>query len=178
MENGGLTVWFTGLSSAGKTSISRSVCERLRAAGHRAECLDGDEVRASLSRDLGFARPDRDENVRRIGSAADRLTRQGAIVLVSAVSPYRAARQSVREQIGLFLEVHVNAPLAICERRDSKDIYRRGRLGEIRNVAGLDDPYEAPTAPDEECRTDLDTLEASTEKVVREIEKWLSVNGT
>lgn len=174
---GGLTVWFTGLSSAGKTSISRGVYEKLRVLGHRVECLDGDELRRNLSKDLGFTKEARDENVRRIGFVADLLTRHGVIVLVAAVSPYRAARQEVRERIGRFIEVHVNAPLAVCEERDVKGLYRRARSGEIRHVAGLDDPYEPPLVPDVECRTDLDALDASTDKVFHAIQKWFGLRG-
>jgi adenylylsulfate kinase len=174
---GGLTVWFTGLSSAGKTSISRGVYEKLRAFGYRVECLDGDEVRRSLCKDLGFTKEDRDENIRRIGFVAELLTRHDVIVLVSAISPYRAAREEVRKKIGRFLEVHVNAPLALCEQRDLKGIYRRARLGEIRHVTGLDDPYEPPVAPDVECRTDLDTLDADTDKVFQAVEKWFSMSS-
>jgi adenylyl-sulfate kinase len=174
---GGLTVWFTGLSSAGKTSISRGVYEKLRALGNRVECLDGDEVRRSLCKDLGFTKEDRDENIRRIGFVAELLTRHGVIVLVSAISPYRAVREEVRKKIGRFLEVHVNAPLALCEQRDLKGIYRRARLGEIQHVSGLDDPYEPPIAPDVECRTDLDTLDADTDKVFQAVEKWFSMSS-
>ena len=174
---GGLTVWFTGLSSAGKTSISRGVYEKLRALGNRVECLDGDELRWSLCKDLGFTKEDRDENIRRIGFVAELLTRHGVIVLVSAISPYRAVREEVRNKIGRFLEVHVNAPLALCEQRDLKGIYRRARLGEIQHVTGLDDPYEPPVAPDVECRTDLDTLDADTDKVFQAVEKWFSMSS-
>jgi adenylylsulfate kinase len=170
----GLTVWFTGLSSAGKTTISQSLHETLQARGYRVEWLDGDVVRQRLSKDLGFSKQDRDENIRRIGALAGQLTEGGAIVLVSAISPYRAVRDEVRLAIGAFLEVWVHAPLAVCEQRDIKGIYRRGRAGEIHNVTGLDDPYEHPLAPEVECRTDCETLEQSAAKVLDAIERWLA----
>ena len=169
----GLTVWFTGLSSAGKTTICEALRERLGAQGYSVEWLDGDVVRESLSKDLGFSKEDRDENVRRIGYVAELLTRNGVIVLVSAISPYAAVRYEMRQRIGNFLEVFVNAPLNVCEQRDVKGLYRRARCGEIRNVTGMDDPYEPPAAPEVECRTDLEHLAESTEKVLRAVEHWL-----
>jgi adenylylsulfate kinase len=170
----GLTVWLTGLSSAGKTTITQALHQNLRERGYKVEWLDGDVVRLQLSKDLGFSKEDRDENIRRIGALAGQLTESGAIVLVSAISPYRAARDEVRRRIGAFLEVWVHAPLAVCEQRDIKGIYRRARAGEIHNVTGLDDPYEHPTAPDVECRTDRETLEESVAKVLEAIERWLA----
>jgi adenylylsulfate kinase len=167
-------VWLTGLSSAGKTTITQALDQTLRERGYRVEWLDGDVVRLKLSKDLGFSKEDRDENIRRIGALAGQLTESGAIVLVSAISPYRAARDEVRRRIGAFLEVWVHAPLAVCEQRDIKGIYRRARAGEIHNVTGLDDPYEHPTAPDVECRTDRETLEESSGKVLEAIERWLA----
>jgi adenylylsulfate kinase len=170
----GLTVWFTGLSSAGKTTISQSLHHTLEQRGYKVEWLDGDVVRRELSKDLGFSKQDRDENIRRIGALAGQLTESGAIVLVSAISPYRGARDEVRRRIGAFLEVWVHAPLAVCEQRDLKGIYRRARAGEIHNVTGLDDPYEHPSAPDVECRTDRETVEESSAKVLGAIERWLA----
>jgi adenylylsulfate kinase len=170
----GLTVWFTGLSSAGKTTISQALHDLLKLRGYKVEWLDGDVVRQRLSKDLGFSKQDRDENVRRLGALAGQLTESGAIVLVSAISPYRAARDQVRRSIGDFVEVWVHAPLAVCEQRDLKGIYRRARAGEIHNVTGVDDPYEHPLAPDVECRTDRETLEESTAKVLEAIERRLA----
>ncbi len=174
----GLTVWFTGLSSAGKTTIGQAVYQALRSdalqnPGRQLEWLDGDTVRQQLSKDLGFSKEDRNENIRRIGELAEQLTRRGAIVLVSAISPYRAARDEQRRRIGNFLEVWVHAPLEVCESRDRKGIYRRARAGELRNVTGIGDPYEHPLAPDVECRTDLETLEESVAKVLKAVERWL-----
>ena len=162
----GLTIWFTGLSSAGKTTLSHAVFERLWATGARVQILDGDEVRRHLSKDLGFSKEDRDENIRRIGFVAELLTRNGVIVLVSAISPYRAVRDELRARIGDFVEVYVNAPLAVCEERDVKGLYRRARSGELRAFTGVSDPYEAPLSPEIECRTDLEALKESVDKVL------------
>ena len=168
----GFVLWFTGLSGAGKSTVSRLLAERLRANGAKVELLDGDEVREHLSKGLGFSKEDRDENIRRIGALAEQWTRLGAIVLVSAISPYRAARDEQRRRIGDFLEVWVHAPLQVCETRDLKGIYRRARAGQIHNVTGIDDPYEHPLAPDVECRTDCETVEESVAKVLEAVERF------
>jgi bifunctional enzyme CysN/CysC len=170
----GLTVWFTGLSGAGKTTICNAVHTELLARGIRAEMLDGDAVRKHLNSDLGFSRKDRDENVRRIGFVAQLLTRNGVVVLVSAISPYRAVRDEVRNTIHNFLEVHVNAPLDVCEGRDPKGLYKKARAGEISGFTGIDDPYEAPLTPDLRCDTDQESIKASADKVVATIMRSLS----
>lgn len=170
----GLTVWFTGLSSAGKTTISRALYDTLRTRGYQLEWLDGDAVRQKLSKDLGFSKEDRNENVRRIGELAEQLTGRGTIVLVSAISPYRAARDEVRQRIGDFLEVWVHAPLAVCESRDRNGIYRRARADQLHHVTGIDDPYEHPLAPEVECRTDRESLEESVAKVLEAVERRLA----
>lgn len=167
----GLTVWMTGLSGAGKTTISQAVQTELLARGIRVEILDGDIVRKHLSRELGFSKAERDENIRRIGFVAQLLTRNGVVALVSAISPYRAIREEIRTNIARFLEVFVNAPLQVCERRDPKGLYKRARAGELRGFTGIDDPYEAPLSPEIECRTDLENPKASVEKVVAAILK-------
>jgi adenylylsulfate kinase len=169
----GLTVWFTGLSSAGKTTISHSVYETLWLQGHRVEWLDGDVMRRSLSKGLGFSKEDRDENIRRIGFVAELLTRNGVIVLVSAISPYRAVRDEIRCRIGSFLEVYVDAPLEVCESRDVKGIYRQARAGQIHNVTGMDDPYEPPPAPDVVCATHRETVSESAARVLGAVADWL-----
>jgi adenylylsulfate kinase len=168
---GGVTIWFTGLSGAGKTTIRMAVEETLRAQGHKVEVLDGDIVRENLTKGLGFSKADRDENIRRIGFVSHLLTRNGVIVLVSAISPYRDIRDEVRGRIGDFVEVFVNAPLVVCEERDVKGLYKRARAGELKQFTGIDDPYEAPLSPEIECRTDLETLEASTEKVLNRLKE-------
>ena len=161
----GLTVWFTGLSGSGKSTLSLAVYDQLSASGHRVQLLDGDEVRLYLSRDLGFSKQDRDENIRRIGYVAELLTKNGVITLVSAISPYRSARDSVRARIPNFLEVYVNAPVEECERRDVKGLYKRARAGEIKTFTGISDPYEHPLSPDVECRTDLESVPESIQRV-------------
>jgi len=163
----GVVVWLTGLSSAGKSTLGEELFDRLRAIGHRVELLDGDIVRQRLSKDLGFSKEDRDENIRRIGFVAELLARNGVTVIVSAISPYRALRNEVRLAIPGFVEVYVNAPLDVCERRDVKGLYRKARSGEIRGFTGIDDPYEAPLQPEVECRTDLETVEASVQRIMQ-----------
>ncbi|MBD2128244.1 adenylyl-sulfate kinase [Microcoleus sp. ZQ-A2] len=165
----GVTVWFTGLSGAGKTTISRAVGNRLKSYGQKLEILDGDVVRLNLCKGLGFSKEDRDENIRRVGFVAGLLTRNQVTVLVSAISPYREIRQEVRERIGNFVEVYVNAPLQVCEQRDVKGLYKKARAGEIKNFTGIDDPYEPPFNPDVECRTDLETVEESVSKVLAKL---------
>lgn len=162
----GATIWFTGLSGAGKTTISKAVHQRLSEAGYRVESLDGDVVRQMLTKGLGFSKADRDENIRRIAFIAHLLSRNGVLVLVAAVSPYREIRQEARAQIGDFLEVFVNAPIEVCEQRDVKGLYAKARAGEIKGFTGIDDPYEPPVQPDVECRTNLESVEESVEKVL------------
>ncbi|WP_413163634.1 adenylyl-sulfate kinase [Capilliphycus salinus ALCB114379] len=171
MQHRGVTVWFTGLSGAGKTTITRAIAEELRAQGCKLEILDGDIVRENLTKGLGFSKEDRDINIRRIGFVSHLLTRNGVIVLVSAISPYRAVREEVRQMVGDFVEVFVNAPLATCEERDVKGLYKRARAGEIKQFTGIDDPYEPPANPEVECRTDLEELSESVAKVMNKLEE-------
>jgi adenylylsulfate kinase len=162
----GVTVWFTGLSGAGKSTITSGVVQALQARGCDLEVMDGDEVRQNLTKGLGFSKADRDANIRRIGYVAHLLTRHGVIVLVPVISPYREIRDEMRQKIGDFVEVFVNAPLAVCEQRDVKGLYKKARAGEIKQFTGIDDPYEPPLNPEVECRTDLETLEESVQKVI------------
>ncbi|NES86619.1 MAG: adenylyl-sulfate kinase [Moorea sp. SIO2B7] len=171
MEQRGVTIWFTGLSGAGKTTVSQAVAEQLRSQGYKIEILDGDIVRQNLTKGLGFSKEDRDENIRRIGFVAHLLTRNGVIVIVSAISPYREIRDEVRQKVGDFVEVYVNAPLEVCEERDVKGLYKRARAGEIKGFTGIDDPYEAPLNPEIECRTDLEELPESAAKVLTKLEE-------
>ncbi len=166
MEQRGVTVWFTGLSGAGKTTICQRVEQQLRDRGVNVEVLDGDVVRENLTKGLGFSKADRDENIRRIGFVSQLLTRNGVVVLVAAISPYRALRDEVRERIGDFVEVYVNAPLEICEARDVKGLYEKARAGEIKQFTGISDPYEPPLAPEVECHTDRESLDESAAKVM------------
>jgi adenylylsulfate kinase len=165
MNQRGVTLWFTGLSGAGKTTITQALEKKLREGGYGIEVLDGDVVRTNLTKGLGFSKADRDENIRRIGFVSHLLTRHGVIVLVSAISPYRDIREEVRQKIGDFVEIFVNAPLAVCEGRDVKGLYQKARQGEIKGFTGIDDPYEEPLNPEVECRTDLESLEESVAKV-------------
>jgi adenylylsulfate kinase len=171
MEQRGVTVWFTGLSGAGKTTICQALEQELRIQGYKLEVLDGDLIRENLTKGLGFSKADRDENIRRIGFVAQLLTRNGVIVLVSAISPYRDIREEVRQKIGDFVEVYVSAPLDVCEKRDVKGLYKRARAGEIKNFTGIDDPYEPPLNPEVNCRTDQETLEESLAKVWQKLEE-------
>ncbi len=166
----GTVVWLTGLSSAGKTTLGHELFDRLRASGHKVELLDGDLVRQRLSKGLGYSKEDRDENIRRIGFVAELLARNGVTVIVSAISPYRALRTEVRQSIPGFVEVYVNAPLDVCETRDVKGLYRRARAGELHGFTGIDDPYEAPLEPEVECRTDLETVEESVQKILNHLQ--------
>jgi adenylylsulfate kinase len=168
-----MTVWFTGLSGSGKSTLNQAVCQRLTERGFRVESLDGDIIRRYLGRGLGYSKEDRDENIRRIGFVAGLLTRHGVITLVSAISPYRAVRDEVRLAIGDFVEVYVNAPLEICERRDVKGLYRKARSGELSGFTGIDDPYEPPIHPEIECRTDLETVDESAQKIMDYLEAHL-----
>ena len=167
----GVTVWFTGLSGAGKTTISSAIEKKLKSYGYKVEVLDGDLVRQNLTKGLGFSKEDRDENIRRVGFVAGLLTRNQVIVLVSAISPYQEIRQEVRHRIGNFVEVYVNAPLEVCEKRDVKGLYKKARSGEIKNFTGINDPYQPPLNPEVECRTDLETLEESVSKVLAKLQQ-------
>lgn len=169
MQHLGLTVWFTGLSGAGKTTISQYVRDNLIEKGYRVEHLDGDVIRQTLTRELGFTKADRDDNIRRVGFVAHLLTRNNVIVLVSVISPYQDIRNEVREKIGAFIEIYVKAPLEICKKRDVKGLYQRAQAGEIKNFSGIDDPYEPPINPDLICNTNLESIEESAGKVVQKI---------
>lgn len=177
MQQRGVTVWFTGLSGAGKSTIAQALAEKLKSEGYGLEILDGDIVRTNLTKGLGFSREDRDENIRRIGFVAHLLTRNGTIVLVSAISPYREVREEVRDRIGDFLEVYVSAPLDVCEERDVKGLYKRARAGEIKGFTGIDDPYEAPLNPDINCQTHQETLEESVAKVMAALQPYLQTQS-
>jgi adenylylsulfate kinase len=166
----GATVWLTGLPSAGKTTIAHGAAEKLRAAGHRVEVLDGDAVREHLSAGLGFSRADRETNIARIGYVANLLARNGVLVLAAVISPYEASRADVRnrhERGGVpYLEVHVATPVQICSARDVKGLYAKQRNGEIKGLTGVDDVYEAPSAPDLVLRTEDSDITGSVDQVL------------
>jgi adenylylsulfate kinase len=162
----GLTVWFTGLPSAGKTTIARAVEKRLLDEGRRVEILDGDVVRTYLTKDLGYSRADRDENIRRIGFVAHLLSRNGVVVLCSVVSPYRDVRDEMRVlHDGRFFEVYVSTPVDVCSDRDVKGLYAKQKAGDLTGLTGIDDPYEPPTDPELVVPTHTQTLEESVEAV-------------
>lgn len=171
MAGQGFTLWFTGLSGAGKSTLSHAVGDALKARGHRVERLDGDEVRQRLSRGLGFSKDDRDENVRRIGFVARLLSRNGAVAIAAAISPYRELRDEVRrEHEAPFVEVFVDCPLEVLVKRDPKGLYAKALQGQIPNFSGVSDPYEHPLAPDITVHTDRETVDASREVILRWLE--------
>jgi adenylylsulfate kinase len=166
------TLWFTGLSGAGKTTISEIVEKELRQRLGRVEVLDGDIVRTNLSKGLTFSREDRDTNILRIGFVAELLTRNGVAVIVSAISPYKEARDQVRRSIGEdFIEVYVDAPIEVCAERDVKGLYKKAFAGEIPQFTGVSDPYEPPAAPELHIKTDEETPEESARRVLLRLEE-------
>ncbi|MGF1471156.1 MAG: adenylyl-sulfate kinase [Rubrobacteraceae bacterium] len=177
MEDGkkygrGFTLWFTGLSGAGKTTIAEIVEHQLRERSGKIEVLDGDIVRTNLSKGLTFSREDRDINVLRIGFVANLLTRNGVGVIVSAISPYKEARDTVRRDVGEdFLEIFVDAPLEVCAERDVKGLYKKAFAGEIKEFTGVSDPYEPPVAPELHIRTDEEEPGESARRVIEKLEE-------
>lgn len=167
----GLTLWFTGLSGAGKTTISLELERELRKRGVKSlEILDGDVVRTNLSKGLGFSKEDRDTNIRRIGFVAKLLTRNGVLVMTAAISPYRSLRDEIHANIGDFMEIFVKCPVEVCAKRDVKGLYKKAMAGEIKNFTGVSDPYEDPINPHVICETDKETVEESAHKVVLQME--------
>jgi adenylylsulfate kinase len=170
----GFTIWFTGLSGAGKSTIANVVGPELEERGHVVEYLDGDVVRTHLSKGLGFSKEDRDTNIERIGWVASRLTRHGAAVLVSAISPYEETRQKARELVeehGAFVEVFVEASVEACARRDVKGLYEKAFRGEIAEFTGVSDPYEPPASPELVLRTEEESPEESAQRVLDKLEE-------
>jgi adenylyl-sulfate kinase len=167
MDHKGFTLWLTGLPRAGKSTVAGVVAGRLRALGVESiEVLDGDEVREGLCRDLGFSRADRDENIHRITYVSKVLTRNGVVVIVAAISPYREGRERAREEIQTFVEVWCNASVEACAARDYKGLYEKAMRGEIDNMTGVNDPYEEPEDADLVLATDSETPEQSAERVM------------
>ena len=170
-ESAGVTIWLTGLSGAGKTTLAERLTPELERRGHRVESLDGDVVRTHLSKGLGFTREDRDENIRRIAWVAALGTRHGATMLVSAISPYTEGRREARDQIGQFVEVYVKCSLDELIERDPKGLYARALAGEIENFTGVNDPYEAPVTPEIVVETDMESVEQSAAKILESLER-------
>jgi adenylylsulfate kinase len=165
----GFTLWFTGLSGSGKSTISERVAQRLKKSGLAVEILDGDIVRTNLSKGLGFSREDRDENIKRVGFVCQLLTRNGVAAVASVISPYREAREHNRKKIGNFIEVYVRCPVEVCAQRDVKGLYQKAKAGEIKGFTGVDDPYEEPLNPEVICDTDQEDIETSVEKVLARV---------
>jgi adenylyl-sulfate kinase len=171
LEQRGFTIWLTGLSGAGKTTISDAIEPLLRERGiTKLEKLDGDVVRTHLSKGLGFSKEDRDTNIRRIGWVAEVLTRNGVCVIASAISPYRDIRDEVRRNVGDFVEVYVKCSIPELTRRDVKGLYEKAIRGEIQNFTGISDPYEEPLSPEVVVDTEAESLDESVAKVLAVLE--------
>ena len=171
---GGFTLWFTGLSGSGKSTIAHVIGPELDKRGLVVEYLDGDSVRQHLSKGLGFSKEDRDTNIERIGWVASRLTRQGGAVIAAAISPYRKTRAKARElveEFGRFVEVYIATSLDECARRDVNGLYAKAFAGEIKGFTGVDDPYEAPESPEIVVETEGKTPEQSAEIVIAKLEE-------
>ncbi|RLC72897.1 MAG: adenylyl-sulfate kinase [Chloroflexi bacterium] len=168
-EQKGFTLWFTGLSGSGKTTLAKAVEQELRKRGLKVERLDGDIVRRSLTRDLGFSKEDRDKNIERVTFVAKLLTRNGVATLCSFISPYREVRARSRAEIGNFVEVYCECPLETCIERDVKGLYKKAINGEIENFTGISDPYEPPENPEIVVHTGSETVEESTAIILRRL---------
>jgi adenylyl-sulfate kinase len=168
----GFTIWITGMSGSGKSTVAGLLEGALRDRGHRVEVLDGDVVRTNLTSDLGFSREDRDANVRRVGWVCELLSRNDVIAIAALISPYRAARDDLRARIGRFVEVHMEAPIDVLERRDVKGLYAKARAGEIDRFTGLTDDYEPPLHAEVTCSSDgRETPDESARRVIARLEE-------
>jgi len=168
----GFCLWFTGLSGAGKTTISKLVEHELRDRRSRVEILDGDVIRENLSKGLGFSKEDRDTNIRRIAFVADLLSRNGVPVMTAAISPYEAIRGEARETMGTrFIEIYVKASVEVCAERDVKGLYKKAFAGEIKEFTGVSDPYEPPKAPEITLDTEHQEAEESAAQVIAYLEE-------
>ena len=170
MSQKGFTLWFTGLSGAGKTTLARLVEKELKQRGHKVEVLDGDIVRTNLSKGLGFSKEDRDTNIRRIGFVCDLLARNDVVAIAAAISPYREIRDEIRRiTTAPFIEAYVECPLNVLVERDVKGLYKRALAGEIKNFTGVDDPYEAPGSPEVLVNSSTETPEDSAGKIINRL---------
>lgn len=172
-KQAGFTLWFTGLSGAGKTSVTKRLAELLRSRGYNVERLDGDTVRQGLSEDLGFSPEDRNRNIARVTYVAKLLSRNNVIVLCALIAPYRKQRDHARQEIEDFIEVYVDTPLEVCEKRAPKNLYQKARAGEIQHFTGISDPYEPPENPE----IVVHTVDRTVEESVREVLQQLEVRG-
>ncbi|HEX2909784.1 MAG TPA: adenylyl-sulfate kinase [Chloroflexia bacterium] len=171
MADQGYTIWFTGLSGAGKTTLTERLEQILRERGQKVEVLDGDVVRTNLSKGLGFSKEDRDTNILRIAFVANLLSRNGVTVITAAISPYRDIRDQARQQIGRFVEVYVRCSLDELVRRDVKGLYAKAIRGEIANFTGVSDPYEEPLNPEVIVDSEFETVEESVNKILARLEE-------
>ena len=168
----GFCLWFTGLSGAGKTTITNTLVKELRKRGSRIEILDGDIVRENLSKGLGFSKEDRDTNIRRIAFVANLLSRNGIPVITAAISPYREIRDEARQMMdGRFIEAYVKASVEVCEERDVKGLYAKARSGEIKEFTGVSDPYEPPENPELVLDTEHQSPEESAQQIIAFLEE-------
>ena len=165
MTHRGFTLWLTGLSGAGKSTVADLLHRKLCDHGARVEVLDGDVVRTQLCKGLGFSREDRDENIRRIGLVCELLSRNGVIAIVAAISPYREARDGVRRRLPDFMEVYMDCPVAVLVARDVKGLYKKALAGEIAHFTGVSDPYEHPLAPEITIHSDCERPEDGVDKI-------------
>lgn len=174
-KQAGFTVWFTGLSGAGKTTLAQRLVSELGSRRIKVEVLDGDEVRTNLSAGLGFSKADRDRNIRRIGYVSRLLSRNGVGVITAAISPYREVREEVRQSIendgAQFIEVYVKCPINVLAERDVKGLYRKALAGEITQFTGVSDPYEEPLDPELVVETDRESIDQSMERIIAELAK-------
>ncbi len=165
----GCTIWLTGLSGAGKSTIAQLLEKRLKEYGMKVEVLDGDIVRTHLSKGLGFSREDRDTNIKRIAFVCSLLTRNGVISISAVISPYREVREWARHEIGNFIEVYVDCPIEVCRQRDVKGLYKLADEGKIKNFTGVDDPYEKPEHAELVVKTDRETVEESVARIIAKL---------
>lgn len=181
LKQKGATLWFTGLSASGKSTIAFTLEHALVQRGHLAYVLDGDNIRHGLNKNLGFSAADREENIRRIGEVAKLFADCGAITMTSFISPYRKDRDTVRElhaagQLSFF-EIYLNTPIETCEQRDPKGLYKKARAGQLKNFTGIDDPYEAPLQPELTIDATTNTPQEATLKIMEFLEKQGVVRG-
>jgi len=178
MTDQGFILWFTGLSGSGKSTLAAYLTPILRERGKNVEVLDGDEVRENLSKGLGFSKEDRDTNIRRIGYVANLLSRNGVCAITAAISPYRSIRGEVRGMATNFVEIFVEAPLAVVEERDTKGLYKKAREGIIKNFTGISDPYEEPASAEVVVHTGDESIEQSASRILDFLQEAGLIQGT